>query len=90
MKGHHHPGCQIWEEDSRTVCFLWRDDSQPCDWNGKEMATNHPGATMIWCNDTTLPTVVPITGKKSRIKIIYSKPIERWINLVKSSRLQQK
>ena len=51
MKAHHHPGHQIWDQDGRTNCWLWKDDARACDWNGGELGVAHPGATMIWCTE---------------------------------------
>ena len=53
MKGHHHPGNQIWKNDDRTNCKLWDITTKPCDWNGGELGATHPGATMIWCSGST-------------------------------------
>jgi len=49
-RAHHHPGYQIWKEDSRTNCWLWDTSALPCNWNGGEFAKFHPGATMIECD----------------------------------------
>ena len=49
-KAHWHPGYQIWEHDSRAVCFMFGVGSATCDWNGGEGPDGHPGAKMIQCD----------------------------------------
>ena len=52
-KAHWHPGNQIWEDDSRAVCFMFGVGSATCDWNGGEGPDGHPGAKMIQCDAPT-------------------------------------
>lgn len=52
-KAHWHPGNQIWQDDSRPVCFMFGVGSGTCDWNGWEGPDAHPGAQMIHCDPPT-------------------------------------
>ena len=47
---HWHPPFQIWHNEARSVCFLFRKGVNPCDWTGAQLIGKHPGANMIRCD----------------------------------------
>ena len=51
--GHWHPPYQIWDDEGRTVCFLFKKDDKhlhPCPWGDDAKNAKHPGAKMIRCS----------------------------------------
>ena len=40
-------GSQIWEDEPRATCWLWKFGAEACDWDGFEGIETHPGAQMI-------------------------------------------
>ena len=40
-------GGQIWEDEPRATCWLWKFGAEACDWDGFEGIETHPGAQMI-------------------------------------------
>ncbi|XP_066931932.1 uncharacterized protein [Clytia hemisphaerica] len=48
---HWHPPYQIWDDEARSVCFLFSENAERCDWGGAELISYHPGAQMIRCKE---------------------------------------
>ena len=47
-------GGQIWDDEPRSTCWLWKFGAEPCDWDGFEGIETHPGAKMIRDRDQIL------------------------------------
>ena len=55
MVGHWHPPYQIWSDEGRSVCFVFKandENTRVCKWHGAELIGYHPGAKMLRCTET--------------------------------------